>query len=349
MNYLIIVILLTFSALFSGLTLGLMSLSAQELKRKKALGDKDAARVYPIRKNGNILLCTLLIGNVAINSILSIFLGSIISGWMAVLIATALIVIFGEIAPQAVFSRFALMLGAKTVWIVRIFMFVLYPICRPLAWILDKTLGSELPTIYSKKELIKIIEEHEDTPKSDIDEEEEKIIKGALSFSDKIVENVMTPKSVVIAFEASQKIDNNLFDKIQNSGHSRFPVYSKTVDNVVGILYAIQLLGCSDMDKTVGTVASKKVFFINKDKKLDDALNAFISTRNHLFIATNEFGDVVGVVALEDVLEEIINTEIMDERDKYEDLQEFAKKQQKKRMSEIACGISTETKKYAKT
>ena len=105
MNYLIIVLLLIFSALFSGLTLGLMSLSAPELKRKMSLGDRAAAKVYRVRRRGNLLLTTLLVGNVAINSTLSIFLGSIASGVIAGLIATALIFLFGEIIPQAYLSR----------------------------------------------------------------------------------------------------------------------------------------------------------------------------------------------------------------------------------------------------
>jgi len=110
-------------------------------------------KVYPIRSKGNLLLCTLLVGNVAINSAIAIFLGSIASGVAAGLIATGLIVIFGEILPQAVFSRFALVLGAKTVWIVKIFLYILYPICWPIAWMLDKALGEELTTIYSKKRI----------------------------------------------------------------------------------------------------------------------------------------------------------------------------------------------------
>ncbi len=74
---------------------------------------------------------------------------------MAGLVATGLIVIFGEIIPQASFAKYALEVGAKTAWIVKIFIVLLYPICAPIAWVLDKTLGAEMPTVYSKKELVK--------------------------------------------------------------------------------------------------------------------------------------------------------------------------------------------------
>ena len=120
LNYLIVAFLVLLSGAFSGLTLGFFSLNLTSLERKMKLGDKRAKKVYPIRKNGNLLLCTLLLGNVAVNSTMAIFLGTIASGVIAGIVSTALIVIFGEIIPQAVFSRFALTLGANTVWLVRI-------------------------------------------------------------------------------------------------------------------------------------------------------------------------------------------------------------------------------------
>ena len=95
MTALIVVVLVLFSGLFSGLTLGLMGLNSHELKRKAALGDKRAAKVYAVRRNGNLLLTTLLVGNVAVNTALSIFLGTLAPGVIAGIVATTLIVIFG--------------------------------------------------------------------------------------------------------------------------------------------------------------------------------------------------------------------------------------------------------------
>lgn len=324
-NYLIVVILLVFSALFSGLTLGLMSLNAGELKRKMSMGDKEAKAVYSVRRQGNLLLTTLLIGNVAVNSTLAIFLGSIATGLMAGLVATGLIVVFGEIMPQAVFSRYALSLGAKMVWLVKIFIFITYPISWPIAWVLNKVLGEELATIYSKRELMKIIEEHEDTEHSDVDEDEERIIKGALTFSNMSVKDVMTPRTVVEMLDASQKVDKQFLDSFKKSSHTRIPVYKDTEDNIVGMLYLSQLLGVDIIGKTVGSIADKQVHSVDENKKLDDVFNTFISTRRHLFIVRNEFNVLVGVIALEDILEEIIKTEIMDEADKHQDLRKLAK------------------------
>jgi len=335
LNYLIIVILLIFSALFSGLTLGLMSLSAPELKRKMSLGDKDAKKVYGVRKKGNLLLTTLLIGNVAINSALAIFLGSIASGLAAGLTATALIVVFGEIMPQAVFSRFALYLGAKTAWLVRIFIIILYPVSWPIAWVLNRTLGEEMATIYSKQELMKIVEEHKATKASDVDADEERIVKGALTFSDKVVKDVMTPRSVIKALESSQKIDRKFLNILSKSDHSRIPIYKDNLDNIIGILYLTKLVGEKSIGKSIGRFADKKVLFVNENKRLNVVFNAFLNSRQHMFIVNNEFGSVVGVITLENILEEIIKLEIMDEFDKHQDLRKFAKKKKYKRKKAV--------------
>jgi metal transporter CNNM len=324
-DYIIVIILLLFSALFSGLTLGLMSLNAQELKRKTSLGDKKAKKVYKVRKKGNLLLTTLLIGNVAINSALAIFLGSIASGFIAGLIATGLIVVFGEIIPQAIFSRYALSLGAKVVWLVKIFIFVFYPISWPIARLLDKALGQELATIYSKQELMKIVEEHGGANESDVDTDEEKIIKGALTFSDKTVGDIMTPRTVVTSIESTKKIDEKLLDVFRESSFSRIPVYKENRDNIIGILYSRQLLGGRNMGKIVGQVADDKVVFVNEDDNLDDIFNKFLQDRHHLFIVIDEFNGMVGIITLEDILEEIISSEIMDENDKYQDLRKQAR------------------------
>jgi metal transporter CNNM len=120
-------------------------------------------------------------------------------------LATALIVVLGEIVPQAVFARYAMKLVHRFVWIAKLFIFLLYPITLPMARTLDKFLGQQMPTVYTKKELIKIIEEHEDSKQSDIDEDEERIIKGALSFSDKKVGDIMTPRTEVFDLQADEK------------------------------------------------------------------------------------------------------------------------------------------------
>ena len=128
MTYLIIIILIIFSALFSGLTIGLLGLDKSELERKIKIGDKLALKIYTVRKNGNLLLVTLLLGNVLINSILSVYLGAMFPGVAAVTVSTMLIVVFGEILPQAVFYRYAMQVGVYFVPIVKFFQILFFPL-----------------------------------------------------------------------------------------------------------------------------------------------------------------------------------------------------------------------------
>ena len=246
MDYLIIVILIFFSALFSGLTIGFLGLDKSELQRKAKLGDKRAQKIYTVRKDGNLLLITLLLGNVAVNSILSVFLGDKFSGIIAVLVSTALILTFGEILPQAIFYRYALSVGYFFVPIVKFFIILFYPISWLFAKSLDFLLGKEEDTIWSKREIKEIIRSHQNSSESDIDKDEEQIVLGALSFSDKKVSEVMTPKKAVFLLEESELLDRKKLVEIKKTGLTRIPVYRDDADNIVGVLNVKSLIDLSE-------------------------------------------------------------------------------------------------------
>lgn len=328
MTILVVLVLLCLSALFSGMTLGLMSLSTQDMKRKKELGDKRAAKIYPIRKQGNLLIVTLMVGNVSANAILSIYLGSLVPGIVASVVAISLIAIFGGIAPQAVFSRYAISLSATFSPAMNFFIKILYPFCKPLAWCLDKFLGEELPSIFSRHEILHILEEHASDARSDIQRDEERIARGALTFGNKLIKEIMTPRSVVEMYPTSTKLSDEQIARMQNTGHSRFVVYEGKHDNIVGTIHIHTLFDLKNKDKTLGHLCDKPVY-VNEDELLDKALNAFLKTKHHLFVVVNQFTELVGVVTIEDILEEIMGREIVDEFDKYEDLRAVAMKQHK--------------------
>ena len=330
MQYLIVVILVCLSGLFSGLTLGLLGLDLTELERKMRLGNKEAKKVYTVRKRGNLLLCTLLLGNVAVNSVLAIFLGSLASGVVAAIVATALIVIFGEIIPQAAFSRYALTVGSKTAWLVKIFLVVLYPVTAPIAWILDKALGKELPTVWSREELKDIIKLHEGSSHSSLDSDEERIIQGALSYSAKKVADIMTPRTVIFALEIKTVLDSKLLKKIKVGGFSRIPIYKDSLDSVVGILYVKDLIEVHAGVKVEEVYREDNLIVVSLDKKLDELLNEFIRARRHLAFVFDNYGVLQGLVSLEDVIEEVLKVEIVDEEDLVVDLQEVARKKAQK-------------------
>lgn len=329
MTIFLTILLLFCSAVFSGLTLGLMSLNVHELKRKADLGDPRATKVLPVRNRGNELLVTLILGNVLVNTVLTVVLDNATNGLIAVLLATVLIVIFGEIVPQAVLARHGLTFGARISPAIEKLLITFSPISKPLARILDHTLGAEMPTFYSRDELIKIIEEHGISEESDIAFDELRIVQHALTFGDKIIKDIMTPRSMVVSVGKAEKTTVKLMNHLHESGHSRFPVYEKSLDKVVGTLY-IRDLVAEKGTKKIESLMRKDVFYVNMDEKLDHALNAFLRTKHHLFIVINEFSETVGVITIEDIIEQIMGRKIVDEFDRFEDIRAVALKNAEK-------------------
>ena len=321
MEYLISLVLVLLSGLFSGLTLGLLSLNTHTLRRRANHGDENAKIIYPIRKKGNLLLSTLLMGNVIVNTTLSIFLGTIASGLVAGIIATALIVIFGEIVPQAVISRYALWFGARTIWFTKIIIVLLYPVTFPIAWTLDKFLGKELPTTFSKRELMDIVSEHEKSEHSTIDEDEKRIVHGALQFSHVRVRDVMTPADKVVSFDENQRLNDDFFEVITEHGFSRLPIYSGDPSNIVGVLYVKDLLVEDDNISIRETEEAFdcKYLKVGTGDLLDAVLGKMLKSKQHLAIVVNKSKHFAGVIALEDIIEEIIQQEIEDEDDETEE------------------------------
>merc|ERR1719282_837691 len=184
-----IVLLVMMSGLFSGLTLGLMGLDLIGLqivqKGDDATLAKCATKIAPLRENGNLLLCTLLLGNVAVNSALSILTAGIASGVSGFFISTTLIVIFGEIIPQASCSRYALQIGARTVPVVQVLMYSpLYLITKPMSIVLDWALGQEMGTVYSRTEVLEMLKLQIRLGACDANEGEiaRQVAEGAMSF-----------------------------------------------------------------------------------------------------------------------------------------------------------------------
>jgi len=316
MDYIIVTLLVILSGIFSGLTLGYFSLDLAGLERKVNMGDIHAEKVYPIRKRGNLLLCTLLLGNVAVNSAMAVFLSSIATGLVAGLVSTGLIVIFGEIIPQASFSRHALLVGAKMAWLVRLIILLLYPVTYPISWILDKVLGEEIPTVWGKKELKEIIKQSEDSNKTSVDEDEERIVIGALEFSDKLVADVMVKPPNIFTVNSSDLLGASLLEKIKNVSHSRIPVINEN-NSIDGVLFVKDLITYSPKtESAVIEIMRKEGFiFLNDQQKLDHVMNQFIQSKTVMGLVLDDRNQFIGIIALEDILEEIVQQEISDEDD----------------------------------
>ena len=167
------------SAMFSGLNLAFFSLSRLQLEVEAKQGNKAAAKVLEARQDSNFLLTTILWGNVGINVLLTLLSDSVLAGVAAFLFSTAFITIFGEILPQAYFSRNALRMASLLAPVLRLYQFLLTPVARPCAMFLDKWLGKEGIDYLHEKELISLIYAHMEADEAELDQVEG---RGALNF-----------------------------------------------------------------------------------------------------------------------------------------------------------------------
>uniref|UniRef100_A0A8B9JP21 Metal transporter n=1 Tax=Astyanax mexicanus TaxID=7994 RepID=A0A8B9JP21_ASTMX len=329
-----IAMLLCLSGMFSGLNLGLMALDPMELRIVQNCGTERernyAKYIEPVRSQGNYLLCSLLLGNVLVNTTLTILLDDIAgSGLIAVVASTIGIVIFGEIMPQAICSRHGLAVGANTIFLTKFFMILTFPASYPVSKLLDHVLGQEIGTVYNREKLLEMLRVTD--PYNDLVKEELNIIQGALELRTKTVEDVMTPLRDCFMIIGDAILDFNTMSEIMESGYTRIPVFEGERCNIVDLLFVKDLAFVDPDDctplKTITKFYSHPLHFVFNDTKLDAMLEEFKKGKSHLAIVqrvNNEgegdpFYEVLGIVTLEDVIEEIIKSEILDETDLYTD------------------------------
>ncbi|KAF7285361.1 hypothetical protein GWI33_010762 [Rhynchophorus ferrugineus] len=326
----VIIICISFSSLFSGLNLGLMSLDKTELKILCNTGTpkerKYARIIQPVRNHGNYLLCAILLGNVLVNSIFTILLDGLTSGLIAVIFSTLAIVLFGEIFPQAVCSRHGLAVGANTIYITKFVMILTFPLSYSIAKMLDWVLGEEIGNVYTRerlKELVMVT-----TGENDLDKDEVNIISGALELHKKTVADVMTNIEDVFMLDYEAVLDFETITEIMKSGYSRIPVYEGHRQNIVTMLY-IKDLAFVDPDdntplKTLCQFYQNPCNFIFEDITLDVMFKIFKEgNKGHMAFVSrvntegegDPFYETIGIITLEDVIEELIQSEIVDETD----------------------------------
>lgn len=330
------VVLVAMSGFCAGMTTGFFSLDMNSLsiiaksdpvKRNR----KYAKNIIPVRRNGNLLLVTLILTNVFVNSAISILSADLTSGLLGFFLSSALIVIFGEIFPQALCVKYTLFIGSATVYFVYTFMFFLFPLAYPFSVILDFFLGKDLGQFYDIAGLKELIEIHaQSRDKTGLEYDSANILQGALDFANKKVRDVMTTQDNIFCVDVSAKLDAELLNSIWQTGHSRIPVYKGTKDNIVGILFVKDLIVLNPNDdlnlSTALLFFGKEPLRVDPELSLSEMLQRFKTSRSHLAIVQeakeNENGldssySVVGLITLEDVIEEIIRDEIIDESDVY--------------------------------
>lgn len=337
---LILLVLLSFSGLFSGLTLGLMSLDLTGLEIVMAGDDPDAVRyaekIYPLRKQGNLLLCTLLLGNTVVNSAMSIFSAAIFNGAVGLFTSTILIVVFGEILPQALCSRYALRIGSAAVPTVKVIKFLLYIFTYPLAKGLDLLLGRELATTYSNTEMIELLNVH--LKANIIDQDEANAMAGALTYKNIQVKDAMTAMEQTFMLRVDEKLSFETIGKIFKTGYSRIPVFEISRNNIIGLLFVKDLIFMDPDDcvpvRSFIQIFGRNVHLVWPDDTLGEVLGYLKKGKSHLAVvrdvnnkdpSQDPFYEVKGIITLEDIVERIIGDSIVDETDAYVDSNQSVK------------------------
>mmetsp|Transcript_12509 Transcript_12509/g.18679 ORF Transcript_12509/g.18679 Transcript_12509/m.18679 type:complete len:613 (+) Transcript_12509:22-1860(+) len=346
----ILVVLLLLSGLFSGLNLGLMSLdkigldivqkSGTEAEKKYANG------LIPLREKGNLLLCTLLLGNTAVNAVLAVLMADLTGGLIGSAATTFGIVIFGEIIPQSVCSRNGLAIGYYTRYIVYFFMITMFVVAAPISWILDYVLEEEIGSIYNREQLKRLFEIHAG-PYGDLNNEEAKMLKGVLHMYKKTVRQIMTPIEKVYMLDINSRMDFKTMANILAKGHSRVPVYDGDENNIYKLLLVKNMIMLNPGDevplRTLMQEGFPDVLYVKPDITLADMLHEFQNGGSHLAVVTEvqeEFKSSkgtdkkgiemktmglqkvtkrknIGIVTLEDVIETMIQDDIADETDEH--------------------------------
>ncbi|XP_023634735.1 DUF21 domain-containing protein At4g33700 isoform X2 [Capsella rubella] len=248
MRVAVIAFLVLFAGLMSGLTLGLMSMSLVDLEVLAKSGTpqyrKYAAKILPVVKNQHLLLVTLLICNAAAMETLPIFLDALVPAWGAILISVTLILLFGEIIPQSICSRYGLAIGATVAPFVRVLVFVCLPVAWPISKLLDFLLGHRRAALFRRAELKTLVDFHgnEAGKGGELTHDETTIIAGALELSEKMVKDAMTPISDIFVIDINAKLDRDLMNLILEKGHSRVPVYYEQPTNIIGLVLVKNLL-----------------------------------------------------------------------------------------------------------
>ncbi len=324
LTLLLVVILVSVSAICSGLNVALMSLDVRDLRRKRKLGDLDARKVYPLRQNSNLSLASIILTNVAVISATSLVIdhsfGSsdhALTGVLSGVTSTLLIVLFGEIFPQAIFTRNALNFTARFSLFLKFMIYVTYPISKPLQLLLDKLLGKERLPLQSRHELGILLGEHLLADDSELDDDEIEIMQGALGLSEKRVRDIMTKIRNVYWLTPDTLIGAKVIDEIQVKGYSRVPILSADLTESHGVLLMKDLVDI-DFDESPQLVSNLQLYEskpVGSMTALDTLFRKFITSGTHLLPVERE-DKIVGIVTIEDLLEEIVGHEIEDETDR---------------------------------
>ena len=324
---------------FAGLTLGLMGQDEVYLKVISSSGEpseqKHAKKVLRLLGRGkHWVLVTLLLSNVITNETLPIVLDRCLGGgWPAVVTSTVSIVIFGEIIPQSICVRYGLQVGALFSPFVLCLMYLMYPVAYPCALLLDHILGEDHGTVYKKSGLKTLVTLHRTMGVERLNQDEVTIISAVLDLKEKSVSSIMTPMDRVYTMSADTILDEKTVEEIFNAGFSRIPIHLPgEPDNFIG-MFLVRVLISYDPEDALPVAAFPLATLpeTGVDTSCLNILNYFQEGKSHMIVISETPGEptgAIGVLTLEDVIEELIGEEIVDESDVYIDINKNIKRTQ---------------------
>lgn len=320
----LIVVLIVLSAFFSSCEIAYSSVNKIKLKKKVSDGNKEATKAMEIVNNYSEALSTILVGNnlvnIAVSSLATMvavaYLGEEMGSLLATIVATIIVLIFGEILPKTFANKFSLKLTliyVKPFKICRVIFFPITFLVTKIVKLISKIwTPKNIEVSEIDEELNVITEELEE--EGVIDEEDAELIISAIDFRDVTAHEIMIPRVDVFAID----IDDNQDDILKNEQifrYSRVPVYEDTIDHVIGILNTTNLMKKILNGEQIDLRSMlTEPMYVHKTKHISNILTKFKATNQHLAIVADEFGGFMGILTIEDIVEELVG-DIFDETD----------------------------------
>ncbi len=320
----LMVIMLVFSAYFSATETAFSSLNKTRIKTLSDKGNRRAGLVLTLSDKYDKLLSTILIGNNIVNIILSsvctVFFinllkdNQITGTVVATIVSTVVVLTFGEITPKTVAKESPERFAMFSAPIISVLMKILTPVSILFSGIkaaINKVFGNGDDRRMTQDELLTLVEEVEH--EGGIDKEESELLRSAIEFTDREASDILTPRTLLEAVDENMS-NEEIARLFSETGYSRIPVYSGDIDSITGIIHQkdfySKVLGTDNSIKTI----MKKPVYIPLTMKISDILKLLQKNKSHLAIVVDEYGGTMGIVTMEDILEELVG-EIWDEHD----------------------------------
>lgn len=326
-----LVLLTVLSSYFSASETAFSTVNKVRLRTLESNGNKNAAHVLKMLEKYDKLLSIILIGNNIVNitsaSLATVlFTGLLVSHQelavtLSTVVMTVVVLIFGEISPKIIAKQHPEWFAMKSWRVLKFFTIILYPLdllLTPVKMLLKKLFKGKGAAGITEDELITYVETAQN--EGGIEEHESQLIRSAIEFEDLDIDDIMVPRVNVIAIEEHEDFEV-IADLFYDHGFSRLPVYSKTVDSIIGVIHEKDFFHIfrRQADSRPDTVKSivQSSICVYPSMKISTVLRMMQKSKIHMAIVVDEFGGTAGIVTLEDILEELVG-EIWDEHDEIE-------------------------------